>query len=436
MLIAKLRSALDALRGSYWFLPMVMAFAAGGAAVAMVRLDRSVGPALIRTAPWIGTTGPEGARAVLSVIAGSMITVTGVVFSVVVVALTLASSQFGPRLLRNFLRDRTNQIAFGTFVATFLYGLVVLRSVRNDEVPQLATALGVVLATVSLFVLIYFIHHIATSIEASSVIAEVSHEISRQIPRLFPEGIGEPTASEASVEAALQRLSADGKALLAKSDGFIRVVDDESVMSLAREHDLTVALHQKPGDFVAAGTALAQVGPVDRLSEEIFDAIRESFVFGDHRTPVQDLGFLVNQLTEIAVRALSPGVNDPRTASDCVHRLGAVVCALADREMPSGARLDADGTLRVITPHVTFEQMVAMCFDPLRRYGGSHVSIVVALLEAIAAAVECCPDVLRREVLASHAKEIYEGFTAGNVKSARDLAEAQAAKGRAMRHLG
>lgn len=436
LLLARARSLVESLRGSYWFWPMVMALMAGVGAVVMVRVDHAVPASVIRSFPWSGAAEPEGARAVLSVVAGSMITVTGVVFSIVVVALALASSQFGPRLLRNFLRDRTNQMAFGTFVATFFYGLIVLRSVRADETLQIATAFAVALATVSVFVLIYFIHHIATSIQASSVIADVAHEIEAHVPELFPATIGEAKLSAASADVVLERLAADGTVISAPANGFIRVIDDAAVMSVAKNHDLAVALHRKPGDFVAAGTALARVGPTERVTDEVLSALTDSFVFGDRRTPVQDLGFLINQLTDIAVRALSPGVNDPRTAIDCIHRLGAVICAIADREMPSGARSDDEGKLRVIAPHATFEAIVALCVDPLRRYGGGQVAIVTALLDALAGVAECCPDPRRREVLAEHAREIHAGFFAGDARSPRDRAEARLAMERAMRQLG
>lgn len=398
-----------------------MAIGSVVAAVALINLDRAVD---LTPLPWIGASDAEGTRSVLSVIAGSMITVTGVVFSITVVALTLASSQFGPRILRNFIRDQTNQIAFGTFVATFLYSLFVLRAVREDQVPHIASTVAVGLAVVSLFVLIYFIHHTARSIQASTVIASVATEIADHMGHLFPESLGKAESDEETMSAdeLRARIAEDGKEIRATHDGYLRVLDDESLLSTAAEHDLILVIHHRPGDFVSAGTWLVRAGPSEAVTDEIASSLRDAFVLGDHRTPVQDFRFLTGQLTEIAVRALSPGVNDPRTATDCVQRLGAVVCAVSDREMPSGCRHDDAGRLRILVPSASFEEIVASCFDPIRRYGIGHVVVVIAMLEALEDASECCADPARRRVLAEHGNQIYRAFERQVDSSDRDVA--------------
>ena len=175
----------ETIRESYWFYPGQMTISAGLLAVAAVEIDRRVPPEATASIPWLSYVSAESARSVLSTVAGSMMTVTGVVFSITIVALTLTSSQFGPRLLRTFFRDRGTQISLGAFLATYLYSLVVLRAVENPErVPYIATAGAVVFAIVSVFVLIFFIHHAAIALQASSVIAAVSREIEAQIPSL------------------------------------------------------------------------------------------------------------------------------------------------------------------------------------------------------------------------------------------------------------
>lgn len=433
-LLGRLRSLIETIRGSYWFLPTLMAFGAVVASFGLVELDAIVD---LRRIPWVASTEAENTRSVLSLIAGSMITVTGVVFSITVVALTLASSQFGPRILRNFLRARANQIAFGTFVATFLYSLLVLRAVRGEQVPHIASAVAVVFAVLSLFVLIYFIHHTARSIQASTIIASVAKEIDVLIPRLFPESREENQAQAGarSIEELQARLAKDGAEVPATSDGYVRVLDDDAVLSTAVKHELFVMLRYRAGDFVCAGNSLARIGPTENVTDDIKSSLRESFVFGNYRTPVQDLRVLTGQLTEIALRALSPGVNDPRTASDCVQRLGAVVCATANRAMPVGSRSDDSGTLRVVLPHATFEEVVSSCFDPIRRYGIEHMQVVIALFDALRDAGECCRDPARRRILAEHALEIQRDFEAQGRKSARDVARAQRAFEQAMRLL-
>lgn len=439
-ILGRLRSFFDTIRGSYWFLPTLMAFAAVAGAFGLVEVDRAFE---LQRVPWIGSAEAANTRSVLSVIAGSMITVTGVVFSITVVALTLASSQFGPRILRNFLRARANQIAFGTFVATFLYSLLVLRAVKENEVPHLASAVAVALAVVSLFVLIYFIHHTARSIQASTVIASIAKEIDGQVGRLFPQKLEDeadqerPDASDRAraLEELRARVARDGVELPAHSDGYVRVLDDDAVLGAAVKHDLRVVLRYRPGDFVCAGNSLARIGPAENVTDEARSALRESFVLGNYRTPVQDLRILTGQLTEIALRALSPGVNDPRTASDCVQRLGAVVCATSGRRMPLGFRGDEADQLRVIIPHITFEEIVASCFDPIRRYGIGHIQIVLAMFDALRDAGECCRDPGRRRVLADHAVEIHREFEAQSGHSPPDVAKVERAFEQAMKLL-
>lgn len=417
-----------------------MAFAAVVAAFGLVEVDRAFD---LRRVPWIGSAEAANTRSVLSLIAGSMITVTGVVFSITVVALTLASSQFGPRILRNFLRARANQMAFGTFVATFLYSLLVLRAVKENEVPHVASAVAVALAVVSLFMLIYFIHHTARSIQASTVIASIAKEIDGQVTHLFPQKIDDEHEQERtdaqdlarSLEELRTRVARDGVELPAHSDGYVRVLDDDAVLRAAVKHELQVVLRYRPGDFVCAGNSLARIGPSENVTDEARSALRESFVLGDYQTPVQDLRMLTGQLTEIALRALSPGVNDPRTASDCVQRLGAVVCATAGRRMPLGFQRDESDQPRVVIPHTTFEEIVASCFDPIRRYGMGHIQIVLAMLDALRDAGECCRDSGRRRVLAYHAVEIRRELEVQSGHSPPDVAKVQRAFEQAMKIL-
>ncbi|MGH0030291.1 MAG: DUF2254 domain-containing protein [Myxococcota bacterium] len=427
----------DALRTSYWFLPVQMALAAGVLALVAIELDRAFGPYLVEHIPWLTRTSAAGARSVLTTIAGSMMTVTSVVFSITIVALTLTSSQFGPRLLRSFLRDRASQLSLGTFVATFFYSLLVLQAVGTPEqVPTLATALGVLLAGTSLFVLIFFIHHAASSIQASSVIAAVVREIDAQLPQLFPESIGggaggpDATADVFSPGTELERI---GLCVASDCEGYVRFLDEEALIAIARECDVVIHLRTRPGRFVTQGSELARVVPAERMTPEAEEELRAACILGDHRTATQDLGFLTGQLAEMAVRALSPGVNDPKTAVDCVHRMGAVIAQLATRRMPSGLRTDEDGALRVTVEPTRFDDLVAVCLDPVRRHGANDAQVVVALFEAIEMGARCCLDDERRGVLAEHAREIREGFMAARrVESERDAALVEAAFGHAM----
>jgi uncharacterized membrane protein len=400
---------------------MLMAIGSSALALGVVEIDRSISGTWAARLDWIRDAGPEGTRAVLAAIAGSMITVTGVVFSVTIVALSLASSQFGPRLLHNFMRDRGNQLVLGVLVGTFLYSLLVLRSVGPEgSVPHLATTTAVLLATVSVFVLIYFIHHATNSIQASSIIDAVVSEIGEKLQSLFPERVGEAPESPAQAESALDALEQEGIEILSECEGYIRVLDADALLALASEHDLQIQIRRRPGDFVAVGGSLARMGPVANGSEAMRAAIRSTFVLGPRATAVQDLGFLTDQLTEMAVRALSPGTNDPKTAIACVHRLGALIATLAVRAMPSAYRFDARGQLRVVAPATRFEDIVGRCLDPLRRHGGSHVDVVTAVLESLDETSRLPLSVERSRTLAEHAAELFDAFVAGET-SKRDL---------------
>lgn len=388
----------DRVRSSFWFIPSVMVIGAVVLAVAMVALDETVTDKNLDSWWWAYTGSADGANAVLGTIAGSMITIAGTVFSLTLVALTLASSQFGPRLLRNFMRDPTNQIVMGTFIATFLYCLLVLRTVRRDEiepfVPHLSVTLGVVFALASVGVLIHFIHHVAVSIQADEVIARVFGELMEGIDRLYPETFGkdpsqqDAPAVEPSAPSSLpESFESESRTVPAPEDGYLERVDGEALLSMAIREDVILRIERRPGHYVIAGTPLVRVWPGEKLTDDLAQEIRFAFVQGSQRTPTQDLGFPIDQLVEIAARALSPGVNDPFTAMTCVDRLGSGLARLAQRKMPSAFRLDDDGRLRVVARPQTFPSLVRSAFDPIRQHAASAAAVLRRLKETIAAVI-------------------------------------------------
>jgi uncharacterized membrane protein len=374
------RKLWDALRASYWFVPLVMALGAALLALAAVNIDRT----LRGENWWTYGGGPEGARAVLSALAGSMITVAGVVFSITIVALSLASSQFGPRLLRNFIRDRRSQFALGSFTSTFIYCLLVLRTVRGTEdqhfVPELAVAIGIFLGVASIVVLMYYIHHVAVSIQVDEVIRRVTGELLDTIDRLWPDEIGKekPTVEGATGDPA-------GVRALVVSDrgGFVESVDSDALMEVARRHNVVVYLQVRPGEFVIEGESLAEVSGHAELSNETLTKLRACITVADQRTGFQDALFTADQLVEVAVRALSPGINDPFTAETCIDRLGQALSRLARRSLPDAQRFDSEGRLRVVARIVTLVEMIDATFDRLRTHARDNVSVVVRAMIAL-----------------------------------------------------
>lgn len=384
---ARLAAWWEGLRTSLWLIPSLMAAVAVGLALGLLSVgDRPAGEhlPLVR---WFYSGGPEGARELLSTIAGSMITVAGVTFSVTVVALTLASQQYGPRLLRNFMRDLGNQVVLGTFIATFLYCLLVLRSVRGQDggfVPHLAVTAGLILAIASLGVLIYFIHHVTSSIQASALVAVVGQDLEEAIDRLFPSSIGYPPMEAESESPALPPDFADrAESLSAAESGYLQAVDSECLIQLAEDHDLVMTLEYRPGHFINRGNVIVRAWSSSGLSEPVRTSIVEAFVLGEERTLTQDVEFAVDQLVEIAVRALSPGINDPFTAITCLDRLGAGLSRLAERRMPSRYRHDRRGRLRIVATPVTFAGVTDAAFNAIRQYGRSSAPVTIRMLDTI-----------------------------------------------------
>jgi uncharacterized membrane protein len=380
----------DVLHSSYWFLPAIMAVLAVGLATFTIWLDGKINYQAVQHFGWVYTGGANGASTLLSAIAGSVITVAGITFSLMITALTLAASQFGSRLLRNFMRDTGNQLVLGTFTATFIYSLLVLRTVRSEEgdifVPHISVTVSLGLAVISLGVLIYFIHHVANSIQVTFVIKTVSDDLNYSIDRLYPQRMGRDVPQQ-KVGRAQEEIPADfeqtARPIWAGKDGYIQAIDSEELLRLAIEHNFIVQIEHRPGYFIVKGSTLARVWPGQNLNDELASQIRDLFILGHQRTQTQDVEFDINQLVEVAIRALSPAINDPFTAMMCTDRLGAALCRLAQKDFPSRCRYDEQDNLRIITEAATFSDLVSASFNQIRQYGRGSVSVTLRLLEMI-----------------------------------------------------
>ena len=370
-----------------------MAAAAIGASFLLVQLDALVSARAIKELGWLYTFGPEGARAILSAIASSMITVAGLTFSITMLTLQLASSQFGPRLLRNFMRDRGNQVVLGTFIATFVYCLLVLRTVRGTEessfVQHISVAFGLLLALGSIAVLIYFIHHVASSIRIETLLARLAGETHQAIDRLYPERIGSEPPAEHRAAPSLPTGFADlARPVCAAEGGYVQRVDVDALMKPAKAHDLLVRVEARPGRFVAAGDPLLLAFPGERVPDAACRELREAIAIGAERTPEQDLEYSIRRIVEIAQRALSPGVNDPTTALYCIDRLDEGLRRLAVRDMPSPVRYDDGNRPRVLSETASFDELACAAFAAIARYGTKDADVIGRLLAAIDAVTD------------------------------------------------
>jgi uncharacterized membrane protein len=304
--------------------------------------------------------------------------------------LQLASSQFGPRVLRNFMRDRSNQIVLGTFIATFLYCLLVLRTVRGTEnssfVPHLSVAFGALLAIASVAVLIYFIHHIATSIRIETLLAYLAAETRSAVDRLYPERMGQDPSRDKD-EAAEHLIPSDfergARQVHADGSGYVQRIGMDALLRIATEHDLVVRIETRPGSFVSRGDAMLAAYPRDRVSNEIANDLGGALVVGLDRTPEQDLEFSIRRIVELAQRSLSSGINDPTTALYCIDRLGEVFGRLADREIPYPMRFDEKRQLRIVTEINTLGDLACHAFAAIARYGITDVDVIARLLSTM-----------------------------------------------------
>ncbi|MDX1545778.1 MAG: DUF2254 domain-containing protein [Rhodothermales bacterium] len=425
---ARLIAYWSQLHGSYWFIPSLMTLGAVGLAFVTTALDTRLGADWIEAVPWLYANKPDGARALLSTVAGSMITVAGVTFSITISTVVYASSQLGPRLLTTFMQDRGNQITLGTFIATFLYCLLVLRTVRSSDeggfVPHLALLVGLALALASLGVLIYFIHHTPASMHVSNLTARIGRDLNDHLDRLFPEQLGEaappeeePPLPPAFFEEALR--------IRAREDGYIQALDADVLLAAATEHDVVLRAEFRPGDYVTRGQALVLAAPAGRLSDEACQRLHAAFAFGPQRTGTQDVLFRVNELVEIAARALSPGVNDPFTAIGCMDWLASAIGQLGTRAIPAAGRRDAEGRLRVVAYPVTFAVFVGAVCDQLRPYVRHDRNAALHFVKMLAEAAGGLADDGRRAVLLRHGRRLLDDCRAVSMPP-QDLDELEA----------
>ena len=370
------------IRSSLWFLPALLTLGGVVLAFLTVWIDQTL--LLDRRAQvgWLFGGGSEGARGVLEAIASTMVTVTALVFSITVVALQLASSQLSPRVLRAFMADRGNQTVLGFFIGTFTYALLVLRTVRTPLedsggfVPSLSVTVAIILALVSVALLIFFVHHAANTMRASVVIDRAASTTRDLINHLFPEEIGEGARS--SPPAWLETSPAAW--VRSEASGFLQVVHADSLFDLAERHALIIRVEPCLGDFVLPGETVAAVWPRNVRDDEVTAAIRAALVLGPERTLQADVAFGFQQLSDIAIKALSPGVNDPTTAEICIDRLGELFVRLANRGKPDEVRSSEDGSVRVVLQGPPFADLVDQAIDPIRHYGAGDPNVTAHLL--------------------------------------------------------
>lgn len=371
---ARLIKAWQDLKGSYYFIPGLMGFGAAALAYLTAALDSRFSFEFAEDIGLFQIYSADSARLILSTIAGSMMTVAAVTFSITMVAVTSAAGQYGPRLIGNFMRDRGNQVTLGTFTSTFIYSLLILRLAKSagknsgeivDFVPNISllTAMGLTLFSVA--VMIYFIHHIPETLNVGNITGQVGRRLRRDLEDIYTsesetEGTAPPDMSQFKLEAVFE--------IDARAEGYIQAVNDKALMTLASLNDCVVIANYRPGDFVTRGDVLLRVWRDEAIDEDLVSKFRNCFAMGHERTAHQNVLFLADELVEILARALSPGINDPFTAINCINWFQSAMKAVMRGNPPSPYRYDENGDFRIMATPITFQRLVSVICDQSRLY--------------------------------------------------------------------
>lgn len=386
---------MDSLRTQLWPLPMLAIALAVFLGTALPSLDAAVDGKLPENiAAVLFSGGPEAARSVLQAISGSLITVTSLTFSLTVVTLQLASSQFSPRLLRTFSSDRFVHGTLALFLAAFAFALTVLRSVRDEGsgssafVPEISVTVAFVLALASVVGLVLFLAHLTREIRVETMMRRVNVETQETMDRVFPED--RPAAGPAPAPGPGMFL------IRAASSGFLTSLDKDALVRAAVGCGAVVRVDREPGSSLVAGVPFASAWPAEpgaafapAAREELTEAVSAAVAAGFERTNVQDVGFGFRQLVDVAARALSPGINDPTTAVHVVGHLSVLLCRLAERNLGAEHLTDEDGQVRVVIVLPELRDFLELGMNQIRRYGAADSTVVERLLDLLRE-LTCC----------------------------------------------
>jgi uncharacterized membrane protein len=417
---------LDHLRSSMWVVPLGVLALMIAAAHALLHLD---GRLELDT----GMAGAdiEGARGMLQAVATSMATVAGVVFSLTLLTLSQASSQYSPRVLRNFLRDRVNQSVLGVFLGVYAYCLTILRGMGGEsaDMPALSIIGGLLAALVSVVYLIYFFHHIAESLQVENILQGIEAETLPVVRRLYPQSGEDPDDEndepvEESKEVPLK--------ILSPKAGYIQHIDLNSLLKTAERADAVIYVPHCVGDFIVQGKVLAEViatTPGEELDEEVCAA----FSLGVQRSIQQDPAFGIRQMADVAMKALSPGVNDTTNAIMALDRISVIMIELSARCFPQRRRL-LNGKLRLVASRPNYEDLLALSFDQLRQWGSDNPALLYRLLEVLGDLIDASVSTRRQVVIQAYAKRVLATAEA-HIKEPEDLRRIQSVYKQRVEHL-
>ncbi len=377
----------DRLKVSFWFAPLVMSLGAALFAWLMYWVDMQIPNELLETSRFVLAGTPGEMRSILISMASTVMATAGVVFTLLTLPLSTVAAQFGSRLLRVFLGDRTSQLVLGMFAAAFAYCLTAALAIPPEEVqpegPQITATVGLYLLVATFASLIVLIQHVSTMLQAPNIAAAAGAELRDVVLAEMPDAVTSDSLHQESREASAELLKKDGYPVSVGEAGFIEYVDPEALISLSKERNLVVRLLHKPGHFVSQGEVVAMIWPVERVDEQAVDQFREAFRLGNTRTPTQDISYAVNQLVEMAVRAMSPAINDPFTAMTCLDYIGEGLALFIRQGEKGSYYYDIQGQLRLILEPVIISELLNCAFDMIRHASRDNASVLLHMLEVI-----------------------------------------------------
>jgi uncharacterized membrane protein len=377
---ARIHHWIEEVRSGFWFVPIVMLMGSAVLALVLLFIDGHLDPTAKHTLSWAYSGGPDGARSLLSTIAGSMITAASVTFSLASVALSISSQQYGSRVLRNFMRDSITQVLLGTFLSTFIYCVLVVRTIRGSDyggfVPAISVTVAIALTVASLVLLVFFIHHISSSIQASRIIEVISKNIRGAAPHLYPLGNGEPYADDSHVE---RSFTGPQLTVGLVAGGYVQSIDLSTLLSIATENHLILEILVQPGDPLVPGDPVIRAWGAAELDEPTTHRILRSFLLGGDRTSEQDIRYQFQQMTDVIVRALSPGINDPFTAINGTDELAHNLQLMARHAPRHGNLLGKDGELRVVAPLATVGDLLHQTVGHIAIYAAKDAFVMDGL---------------------------------------------------------
>jgi len=412
----------ERLRSSFWGLPLLMILLAAALANILRLLDTWIDPASLTGLRWLRLRDPDSARALLSVIAGSTITVAGTVFSITVVALTLAANQFGPRLVRNFIRDRGTQASLGIFLATFVYALMTIRSIgtlgESASNYDLAVQAALLLALLSIGFLVYFIHNVAQSIQVDNIAHRINLEFHRAIEREYPETLEDEVGSKFNPERL--ELGTGWIEIPTARSGYVQLVDRQRMVALAEEFDCCLQIRCHAGTYLHHWGSIGRIYQPPEDCDALIEGVQSALRIGSLPTSEQDIVYSVHQLSQIAVRALSPGINDPFTAYSCIDRLVEGLGTVLQRPQPPNCFSDADGHLRLVSRELEFSQLLDAALDEICEHGRANGVVMRHLLNTLSNLADVCSRRKDKEALYKYLQRLREDCQTF-IKSRADL---------------